>query len=58
MAALLGDPHVMQYYPRPKTREEAQAWIDWNKRNYADYGFGLCRTSEVGRHVLKRKTRV
>lgn len=41
MAALLGDPAVMTYYPAPKTRAEAQSWIDWNKRNYADYGFGL-----------------
>jgi RimJ/RimL family protein N-acetyltransferase len=23
MAALLGDPEVMTYYPRPKTRQEA-----------------------------------
>lgn len=41
MAALLGDPEVMRYYPAPKTRVEAQGWIDWNKRNYAEYGFGL-----------------
>jgi len=41
MAALLGDPEVMRYYPRPKTRDEAQGWIDWNKRNYAEHGFGL-----------------
>jgi RimJ/RimL family protein N-acetyltransferase len=25
MAALLGDPEVMTYYPRPKTRQEAAA---------------------------------
>ncbi len=41
MAALLGDPQVMSYYPRPKTREEAQGWINWNRRLYADRGFGL-----------------
>lgn len=41
MAALLGDAHVMAYYPAPKTRAEAQAWIDWNRRNYAEHGFGL-----------------
>jgi RimJ/RimL family protein N-acetyltransferase len=41
MAALLGDPEVMRYYPRPKTRDEAMGWIEWNLRNYAEHGFGL-----------------
>ncbi len=41
MAALLGDPEVMAYYPRPRTREEAAEWIDWNRRNYARDGLGL-----------------
>lgn len=41
MAALLGDPDVMRYYPATNTRDEAQGWIDWNKRNYAAHGFGL-----------------
>ncbi|KQQ28469.1 GNAT family N-acetyltransferase [Frondihabitans sp. Leaf304] len=41
MAGLLGDPSVMEFYPAPKTRDEAAAWIGWNERNYAEYGFGL-----------------
>ena len=41
MAALLGDPEVMAYYPRPKSREEARAWIEWNQRLYREHGFGL-----------------
>ncbi|HXH35977.1 MAG TPA: GNAT family N-acetyltransferase [Plantibacter sp.] len=41
MAALLGDPAVMQFYPAPKPREQAAAWITWNKDNYATHGFGL-----------------
>lgn len=41
MAALLGDPDVMQFYPAPKTREQATQWIDWNLRNYAEHGYGL-----------------
>lgn len=41
MAALLGDPEVMQYYPAPKTRDEALGWIRWNQRNYAEHGYGL-----------------
>ena len=41
MAALLGDPEVMRYYPRPRTRDEALRWIEWNRRSYAQHGFGL-----------------
>lgn len=41
MAGMLGDPEVMTYYPRPKTRAEVRAWIDWNKRNYEEHGYGL-----------------
>jgi RimJ/RimL family protein N-acetyltransferase len=41
MAALLGDPDVMRYYPQPKTRDEAQGWIAWNQLNYRTHGFGL-----------------
>src|ERR1700751_274245 len=40
MAALLGDPGVMTYYPRPKTRPEAAKWIDWNRRLYRTRGYG------------------
>jgi RimJ/RimL family protein N-acetyltransferase len=41
MAALLGDPDVMTYYPRPKTRPEAAQWIDWNHGLYRTRGYGL-----------------
>ncbi|MEZ2371079.1 GNAT family N-acetyltransferase [Arthrobacter sp. RCC_34] len=41
MARLLGDPTVMEFYPRPKTRPEALAWIEWNQRNYRELGHGL-----------------
>lgn len=41
MAALLSDPAVMTFYPAPKTRDEAAAWIEWNRRNYAQHGYGL-----------------
>ena len=41
MASLLGDPRVMQYYPAPKTRDQAAAWIAWNQQNYAEHGYGL-----------------
>lgn len=38
---LLGNPDVMTYYDHPMSRTECQAWIDWNKRNYARDGHGL-----------------
>ena len=41
MADLLGDPAVMRFYPRPKTRDEAMRWIAWSQANYAEYGYGL-----------------
>jgi RimJ/RimL family protein N-acetyltransferase len=41
MAALLGDPAVMRYYPAPKSRAAALGWIEWNVANYAEHGFGL-----------------
>ena len=41
MTGLLGDEEVMRFYPRPKSRAEAQAWIEWTLGNYARDGFGL-----------------
>jgi RimJ/RimL family protein N-acetyltransferase len=41
LAGLLGDEEVMRYYPRPKTRDEAQRWIAWNRNLYQERGFGL-----------------
>jgi RimJ/RimL family protein N-acetyltransferase len=41
MAALLGDPGVMRYYPHPKDRDDALAWIRWNQGLYRQEGFGL-----------------
>ncbi|OIH94222.1 MULTISPECIES: GNAT family N-acetyltransferase [unclassified Curtobacterium] len=41
MAALLGDPQVMAFYPAPKSREDAARWIAWNQENYAEHGHGL-----------------
>ncbi|MEV0715866.1 GNAT family N-acetyltransferase [Asanoa sp. NPDC050611] len=53
MAALLGDPAVMGYYPRPYTRSEAGDWIAWNRRLYRDHGHGLWIVSlrETGEFV-------
>jgi RimJ/RimL family protein N-acetyltransferase len=47
MAQLLGDPDVMRFYPSPKRREEAEAWILWNQDNYGKYGYGLWITETL-----------
>jgi RimJ/RimL family protein N-acetyltransferase len=39
--SLLGDAVVMRYYPRTRTRAEAQDWIRWNGALYRSHGFGL-----------------
>lgn len=41
MAALLGDPVVMAYYPAPKSRTEAAEWIARMEQRYAQDGHGL-----------------
>lgn len=41
LAALLGDPEVMRYYPAPKSREQAEAWLEWHLSSYRDHGHGL-----------------
>ncbi len=41
MAALLGDPEVMAFYPAPKTRAEAVEWIARTRSSYAEHGHGL-----------------
>ena len=38
---ILSDPEAMRYYPAPFTREQTIGWIEWNLRNYTQYGFGL-----------------
>lgn len=41
LTAMFADEETMRYYPRPKTRDEALAWIEWNLRLYDEHGFGL-----------------
>lgn len=41
LAAMFADEETMRFYPRPKTRNEALAWIEWNQGLYAERGFGL-----------------
>ncbi|WP_323741055.1 GNAT family N-acetyltransferase [Microbacterium abyssi] len=41
MAAMLGDPDVMAFYPAPKTRGESLDWIERMRERYARDGHGL-----------------
>jgi RimJ/RimL family protein N-acetyltransferase len=41
LAAMVGDEEQMTFYPRPKTRGEASAWINRNRVFYEEYGFGF-----------------
>jgi RimJ/RimL family protein N-acetyltransferase len=40
VAAMLGDPEVMRYYPSVCSRAEAAAWIDRQRERYARVGYG------------------
>lgn len=41
IAAILGDPETMRYYPAPFSREKSRAWIESNLARYRDDGHGL-----------------
>ena len=52
MAALLGDPEVMRFYPAPRTREQAAEWIARSRLRYRNDGFGLWLVEDAdGRFV-------
>jgi RimJ/RimL family protein N-acetyltransferase len=41
LAAMVADEDQMTFYPRPKTRAEALAWITRSLALYKEYGFGM-----------------
>ncbi|WOF21478.1 GNAT family N-acetyltransferase [Microbacterium betulae] len=41
MAAMLGDPEVMAFYPAPKTHEETAGWIARARASYEEHGHGM-----------------
>lgn len=41
LAAMVADEDQMRFYPRPKTRAEACAWISRNLSLYEEYEFGF-----------------
>jgi RimJ/RimL family protein N-acetyltransferase len=41
LAAMVGDPEQMTFYPQAKTGAEASAWIRRNRSRYQEHGFGF-----------------
>lgn len=41
LAAILGNAEVMRFYPATRTRQEADAWIDWAIAGLKRDGFGF-----------------
>lgn len=41
LSLVLSDPETMRYYPAPLDRTEVEAWIERNRRRYANDGHGL-----------------
>lgn len=41
LAAMLGDPDHMRWYPAPKSLEESRNWVRWVRRGYRMHGLGL-----------------
>ena len=39
VAAMVGDPEQMRFYPRPKSRDEVRVWLAWNLALYEENGF-------------------
>ncbi|WP_412899377.1 GNAT family N-acetyltransferase [Bacillus sp. 1P02SD] len=41
LSKVLSDPHSMQYYPEPFSKDKVKKWIQWNIENYKRYKHGL-----------------
>jgi RimJ/RimL family protein N-acetyltransferase len=41
LAAMVGDPEQMRFYPYTRTREDASAWLERNRALYERQGFGF-----------------
>jgi len=41
LATMVADVDQMRFYPRPRTRVEASAWIDRNLSLYREHGYGF-----------------
>jgi len=38
---VFADPYARRFYPEMAERANVRAWIEWNLRNYGEFGFGL-----------------
>jgi [ribosomal protein S5]-alanine N-acetyltransferase len=38
---VFADPYARRFYPEMAARAKVRAWIEWNLRNYDEFGFGL-----------------
>jgi RimJ/RimL family protein N-acetyltransferase len=38
---VFSDPYARTFYPQMVDRTRVRAWIEWNLRNYDEFGFGL-----------------
>ena len=38
---IVSDTETMRHYPEPFDEARTRNWIEWNLKNYAEYGFGL-----------------
>ena len=41
LATMVEDEDQMRFYPRPRTRDEAAAWIERNLSLYEEHGYGV-----------------
>lgn len=41
LLTVFGDAEAMRFYPAPFDGQQMQEWVDWNQRNYTNYGYGL-----------------
>ena len=45
---VFADPYAAQFYPAMGQREGIARWINWNLKNYDEYGFGLWAIELLG----------
>ena len=38
---IMSDSETMRHYPNPFDEELTREWIEWNLKNYKEYGYGL-----------------
>ena len=41
LAPVFSDPYAAQFYPAMQDQAGIDRWINWNLKNYDEYGFGL-----------------